>query len=145
MKKVFTAYYVHKSNISELIEEVIPKEELLEFTKLVNGIRYSYDVIKYDKGNVTFISSDDFLTADEPIVGYCYRYKKGDWDKEPLVRKDFKHVYHSKWMFVSDTFDGFDILASKERTVKINSIKGIDKRRFGNIKYWEQFVKENNL
>lgn len=145
IKKVVNAYYVHKSNVLELVKKVVPKELEGNFYKLLNDFKEPYDIIKYDSGNITFISSPDFLIADEPIVGYCYRFKADCWNLPPKVRKDFKHVYHAKWMFVADDFDGFDVNRAKERTKLINSISGIDKKRIGNLDYWKEFVKQYNL
>lgn len=145
MKHVSTAYYVHKSNVTELINKVVPKELLPQFYVLLHSISYPYDVIKYDGNNVTFIQSSDFLTSPEPLVEICYRYKANEWNKPPKVRKDFKRVYHHKWMFVSDDFDGFDIKRAKERSKKINAIANIDKKRIGNLDYWTDFVRKHNL
>lgn len=145
MKHVATAYYVHKSNVTELINKVVPKELLPQFYVLLHSISYPYDVIKYDGNNVTFIQSSDFLTSPEPLVEICYRYKENEWNKPPKVRKDFKRVYHHKWMFVSDDFDGFDIKRAKERSKKINAIVNIDKKRIGNLDYWTDFVRKHNL
>lgn len=145
MKHVATAYYVHKSNVNELIKKVVPKELIAQFYVLLHSISYPYDVIKYDGNNVTFIQSSNFLTAPEPLVEICYRYKENEWNKPPKIRKDFKRVYHHKWMFVADDFDGFDVEYAKERSRKINAIQNIDKKRIGNLDYWTDFVRKYNL
>ena len=144
LKHVGTAYYVHKSNVSELIKKVVPKELQPDFYCLLHSIDYAYAIIKYDGNNVTFISSPDFLTVHEPLVGYCYRYRENEWKKPPKVRKDFKRVYHHRWMFVASDFDGFDVEKEKARTKLLNSLN-LDKKRIGNKNYWNKILKEYKL
>lgn len=144
LKHIGTAYYVHKSNIVELIKKVVPKELQAEFYCLLHSINYEYDIVKYDCNNVTFIRSPDFLLVHEPVVGYCYRYKDGEWKRPPKVRKDFKRVYHHRWMFVADDFNGFDVEKEKERTKIIDSLK-LDKKRIGNKEYWNKILEDYKL
>ena len=139
---------MHKSNVNELIKKVVPKELIEQFYVLLHSISYPYDVIKYDGNNVTFIQSSNFLTAPEPLVEICYRYKENEWNKPPKIRKDFKRVYHHKWMFVADDYQGFDIEESKKWSEKWQSVipaeRGI-KSRIGYKKYWDEYLKEYGL
>lgn len=155
IKTVVTASYVHKSNINELIEKKIPTEntdDFKRFIRLVDNTAIIYDIIKYDKGNVTLISSPDWDQANEPIVGMCYRWKKDEWFDEYgnlnlncKATKNFRQIYHNKWQFVGDNYDGFDVEAAKERTKLWNSIPNLDKKRIGNKNYWIELLKENDI
>ena len=146
IKKVCGAIYAHKSNIKELLQ-YIPSEFYLNFNKLISNVDFDYTIIKYDKGNVTLIYSPDWDSSNEPIVGRTYRYANGCWDKKPIVRENWKQIYHNKWQFVSDDYDGFDINEAKNRTKLWNSIPGINdlKSKIGYKKFWEQLLNENNI
>ena len=153
IKTVVTASYVHISNLEELIAKKIPQEEQSSFRKLIEDFAKTKDfqIVKYDKGNVTFITSPDWDTADEPIVGTCYRFKKDEWfdiDGNLLTPKEtqnFKQIYHNKWQFVSDTYQGFDVEKAKERTKIWNAIPNLDKKRIGYKNYWVQLLSDNNI
>lgn len=153
IKSVVTAHYVHKSNIQELVDKKIPsdkKADFLYFMEIVKDNNIPYDIIKYDKGNVTLITSPDWDEANEPIVGICRRWKDGEWFTEdglcnPKETSNFRQIYHNKWQFVADDYSGFDIGKAKERTKLWNSIPNLDKKRIGNKNYWVQLLQENGM
>lgn len=155
IKKVVTAGYAHKSNIKELADRMVPDEyrdKFFHFISLVNDACIQYDVVKYDKGNVTLVTSPDWDTAHEPIVGICMRWKAGEWFLEDgslntgyTVRKNFRQIYHNKWQFVSESYQGFNIEEEKKRTREWNKIPNLDKKRIGNKIYWEELLKQNNI
>lgn len=146
IKTVGTASYVHKSNVQELIEKKVAKPEIDTFKLFLQNVsNIQYDIIKYDKGNITLISSPDWDTANEPIVGTCYRYKKGAWFNKPTIRDNYKQIYHNKWMFVSNTYAGFDIEKAKERTKIWNSLPNLDKKRIGYKSYWVKYLERNGV
>lgn len=153
IKKVADAGYAHKSNASELCEKMVPAEMQDDFRKFLDMAEklFPYDVIKYQKGNITLITSPDWDTANEPIVGICRRWKAGMWFDEKEISlnykrtKNFKQIYHNKWQFVSDDYKGFDIQAAKDRTAAWNAVLCIDKKRIGYKNYWLDFLKNNGL
>ena len=149
IKKVVSAWYVHKSNIEELCNS-IPIEES-EY--LLNKIDYftrevdkPFTVIKYDRKskNVSFIYSPDWDTVNEPTVGTSYTIKP---DNSVVTRKGGSQVYHNKWQFVSSNYKGFDIQDAKKRTQEWNSIPGINnlKKFIGNKTYWHNLLRQNNM
>lgn len=146
VKKVCGAIYAHESNIDELMEYV-PSDLVNELNNLLENTDFEYTVVKYDNDNVTLIYSPDWDTANEPIVGKLYRYKAGEWDKEPKVMENWKQIYHNKWQFVADDYMGFDIDEAKERTALWNSIPGINdlKSKIGYKNFWIELLDKNNI
>lgn len=153
VKTVVKAHYVHKSNLKELIEKIPDdkREDFINFMKLVNENLIEYDVIKYDRGNITLISSPDWDSSNEPIVGICRRWKVGEWfglsNKLgiPKTTSNFKQIYHNKWQFVASDYEGFDVEKAKERTLLWNSIPNLNKSKIGYKEYWICLLKENNI
>ena len=155
IKVVGTAKYAHKSNVTELVNKCFTKDAekqmFLQFLDkaIYNG--YAFDVIKYDKGSVTLITSPDWNTANEPIVGYCYRWNLKDWLSiawvHPVVRKNFKQIYHNKWMFVASDYKGFDIAQAKRRSELWNSLPDIKevKNKIGYKEFWVQYLAKYGL
>jgi hypothetical protein len=155
IKTVVKAHYVHKSNVMELINKKIPKEEQALFYRFLNEVdklNIEYTIIKYDSGNITLIYSPDWDTANEPIVEVCYRWKSGEWFDEngnfntnPKIQKNGRQIYHNKWQFVGEDYKGFDIEEAKKRTILWNSIPNLNKSKIGNKTYWIELLKENNI
>lgn len=156
VKTVGTAHYVHKSNVIELVDKYVldkDKSKLKMLLYLVDKIGLNYDIIKYDKGNLTLISSPDWNTANEPIVGTCYRWKADNWFKEfgvlnePKKSENYKQIYHNKWMFVSDTYAGFDLEDAKQRSKLWNSLPDIKevKSKIGYKSFWESYLRKYNI
>lgn len=154
LKKVGTCVYVHKSNLGEMINKCFSKEDL---SYLKNAF-YKYieleeeldapipDIIKYDtkSHNMTFIHCPSWDELNEPIVGLsCCVHPDGIYK----FTKGGTKVYHHKWMFVADNYTGFDIQKSKERSKQIEAIPNIKslKSKIGNVKFWEQLLKENGM
>ena len=156
IKIVGTSSYVHKSNIEELIHRKIPKDKQELFRKFileVENFGIQYNIIKYDKGNITLIYSPDWDESNEPIVGDCYRWKESNWfingefNKNPKISRNYKQIYHNKWQFVGDDYIGFDIETAKKRTKEWNAIPNIKehKKRIGYKSYWIDLLQKNNI
>lgn len=151
IKKVADAGYAHKSNARELCEKMVPFEIQDDFRRFLDMAEkvFPYDIIKYQKENITLITSPDWDSANEPTVGICRRWKAGMWfDGNCLNYKEmrnFKQVYHNKWQFVADNYKGFDIQAAKDRTAAWNAVPCIDRKRIGYKNYWLDFLKNNGL
>ena len=152
VKTVGNAHYVHRSNVEELYVKYVKIKDRDLFIKFVACVEQNgpkYDILKYtDNGNITLITSPDWDIANEPIVGLCYYWKSGYWfDKlgnlcNCKVTKNFRQVYHNKWMFVSDDYKGFDIETAKQRTTLWNSLPDIKevKKYIGNKEYWVNYL-----
>lgn len=102
---------------------------------------FTYHVVKYNyKTNaVSFIQCPDFDTAPEPTVGDIFTV-----DAEGRVRRRRQprdpEVYHHKWLFVTEDYPGFDVEASRQRSIAWMRLDGVDRQRIGRKSYWEQQV-----
>ena len=95
---------------------------------------------------VSFIASPDWDTAREPLVGDSYVTDIFDVQFKTIKSKG--QIYHHKWMFVSDDYNGFNIQESKEWSdiwTKILPRNREVKSRIGYKKYWNEILKEFNL
>lgn len=144
MKKIGGCVYVHWTAHRQLDEE---QKNLLY--KAISICRVGFDkseVYKIDVKNqkVSFIESDDFDKVREPMIhkSWCVDIKT----KEVKEIKGKGQIYHHKWMFVSDDYNGFDIEESKRWSEKWQSVLPKEvKSRIGYKKYWDEYLKQYNL
>lgn len=150
MKEVGNTIYVHKSNIHELLDKIpddnykIEIIRLYEFRKQPGSL--PYEVIKYDtkQHKLSFIESPDWDTSSEPTVGDCVCW---NFDKQSQTfRCGGTQIYHSKELFISDDYKGFDIQKAKERTKLWQSlVTKEEKKLIGNKNYWKQFCEKHGI
>lgn len=148
MKKIGGAIYIHRSNIDELTDEQFELvENALTFLAKSQYPVNSYDIIKIDIKNiaVTFIESEDWDNAREPIVGDAYRVN-ADGNIKLIKKKNNPQIYHHKWMFVASDYTGFDVEESKAWSTKWQSTipKGHGSK-IGYKNYWEDLLKKYDL
>jgi hypothetical protein len=136
--------YVHKDYVPE------------QFTELVEKLKaslpedFEYTAVKIDTktlDSISFIFSPDFDTADEPTVGTSYKVTT---DGKVTVSKAPADplIWHHKWEWVPDSYTGFDVEASKQRSLDWKSKLGVNKdvsNRIGRLSYWKQWIAENGL
>lgn len=140
-KKIGSTLYIHKSAVhvvSDSMKKIIEK-----------GLKwipsdFAYEIIKVNVSGqeVSFIASNDWNTSSEPIVGNSYKvnllkgvlsFSKG--------RERNPQIYHHKWMFVLDDYDGFDVETSKKRSEEWeNSGLVFERKKIGNFDYWNEHV-----
>lgn len=149
IKKVVSAWYVHKSNIEELCDSLPVEESEYLLDKLdyyKKKVNKPFTIIKYDRKskNVSLIYSPDWDTVNEPTVGTSYTIKP---DNSIVTRKGGSQVYHNKWQFVGPNYSGFNIQQAKQRTKEWNSIPNINslKKFIGNKKYWHDLLRQNDM
>jgi ankyrin repeat protein len=136
-KKMGNDLYFHKNYVNEYIDSNYYNKLKSYLPEGVN-----FNIIKYNnKDNyISFISSPDFDTADEPIVSNAYKVTEDG--RVTLTReKSIPQIYHHKWLFVKDDYKGFDVEESKRRSEKW--LKHTDKfnmSKIGSMKYWEEEV-----
>lgn len=148
-KKIGGSIYIHKSNLEEL-KEIIEENIFLRIMEASKNLpdSFNFEIIKYNKkdNKVSFIDSSDWNTAREPLVGDSYVTFIDDFNFKLIKSKG--QIYHHKWMFVSNDYNGFDIEESKNWskvwTDVIPNEKSI-KSRIGYKKYWDEILKEYNL
>lgn len=148
-KKIGLTFYVHKSNVKELYS-LLDKDIVLAINSASDCLPndFNYDILKFDKKNnkVSFIASPDWDTAREPLVGDSYVTDIFDVQFKTIKSKG--QIYHHKWMFVSDDYNGFNIQESKAWsdiwTKSLPTTREI-KSRIGYKKYWDDLLKQYDL
>ena len=121
-KDMMGKVYFHKN----YAEDVVPKS-LLEQAKAIAEERgFDYNTMMYDPKSrvVRLDESPDFDTAREPHPGRQLRINPDGTAKElPYQRQ----IFHHKWAWVKDDYDGFDVQESKDwsrRWLSANEGKG---------------------
>lgn len=102
---------------------------------------FSYAVVKLRIANrsFSFVEVADFDTAPEPTLGTVIAVQSdGSWRRIPPAKDAF--IYHHKWLFVADDYDGFDVEESKARSRAWMALPGIDRARIGKTSYWQSNV-----
>lgn len=145
LKKVGYAFYAHKSNLGEFLNE-LNEDEQNRIEYILATAKHPYAILKYDKKtkNLSLIECETWDILNEPIVGDSHLYKK---DHSVKIIKGGKTVYHSKELFVQENYSGFNVEKAKQRTKEWNQIPNIKtlKSKIGNVYFWYQLLKENNL
>ena len=143
IKKVGYALYTHKSNLNELYMK-LNKEDINRLNHILEINTFPYEIIKFDRGNISLIECDTWNILNEPIVGDSHLYKL---DGTIKLIKGNKMVYHSKELFVNSNYDGFDINKAKQRTIEWNNIPNIKslKNKIGYKDFWYKLLEENNI
>ena len=157
MKKIGGCIYMHismRTKVDEKIKNTLADAERV-FRKVIGMKDFmEVEIVKVDVKNnkVSFIKSPDWDTAREPLVGDAYMIDLNE--NAPLRKRTVKitkskgQIYHHKWMFVADDYQGFDIEESKKWSEKWQSVipaeRGI-KSRIGYKKYWDEYLKVYGL
>ncbi len=151
-KRVGSCIYVHKSNVSDLLKRIdndYQVEYYIDwFMNELNNMEVNYEIVKYDKAKnkISLIDSPDWIIANEPEVGdsWVLNLETLKW-KHVMKRKKNPQIYHSKELFVSDDYQGFDIEKAKERTKLWKSLPNLDTKRIGNKNFWVEFLENNGM
>ena len=136
-KKMGNDLYFHKNYVDEYVDEKL-------YNKLKSHLPDSieFNIIKYnDKDKtISFINSPDFDSADEPIVSDAYKVtESGKVTK--TKEKSNPQIYHHKWMFVKDDYNGFNVSKSKNRSRRWLEVSDkINMSKIGSKGYWEEEV-----
>jgi len=102
--------------------------------------KFDYNIIKYGKGGVTFLKSPDFDTAEEPTITEFVTVKPDGSAKAGTS----KTIYHHKWLFVDDDYQGFDVEKSYQRSANWLKIPNIDFKRIGSSQeFWQDYLNKN--
>lgn len=133
-KRIGGAVYVHRQYESVLGEAVASAKATLP-----SG--FDYTVIKHNEvnGNVSFIHCPNFDTADEPSTG-DYAVVRSDGTIKLHSALADPYIYHHKWLFVTEDYQGFDVAQSQERSASWMSLDNVDKALIGRASYWNKEV-----
>lgn len=133
-KEIGGAFYVHRQYEDRLGLPVVEAKAHLPAD-------FDYQVVKYNQrtGAVSFVQSADFDTVPEPTVGDILIVSPDGQLRHRRQASD-PEIYHHKWLFVADDYDGFDVEASKQRSLTWLSLEDVDRSRIGKKSYWQQHV-----
>lgn len=139
-KKVGSCIYIHYSCF---YGTRIPMDDVLEGLRKIPS-NFIATIIKYDSKtkNISFINSPDWNCSHEPLVGEIYTVTPKGEVKYRKFNDQNPQIYHHKWMFVQDDYDGFDVEASKKRSKAWEKLKP-NKSKIGYKKYWDENVVPN--
>ena len=133
-KEIGGAVYVHRQ-----YESLLPFA--VQKAKSFLPMEFSYTVVKFKLSDetVSFIQSADFDSADEPTVGDLYTIKA---DGSASFRRKLNDpwIYHHKWLFVADDYEGFIVESSKTRSSQWLALENIDFQRIGKKSFWKEQV-----
>jgi len=100
--------YLHKDYYN-LLPDIGP--ELFE--EFEEEVPFNFNCLRYDvkKQELAFVESPDFDTADEPVVGKMFVVDK---DGNTRTTRFFNQIWHHKWLWVDNSYTGFDVADSWE-------------------------------
>ena len=102
---------------------------------------FDYQIVKYNcrTGAVSFVQCIEFDTTFEPSVGTIVTVDATGNVRRRQQPQD-PEIYHHKWLFVGDDYDGFDVEESKRRSLAWMSLEDVDRKRIGRKSYWNKYV-----
>lgn len=133
-KEIGGAVYVHRK-----YEDHLPP--IVKRASTYLPADFDYTVVKFveKESCVSFILCRDFDVADEPIVGDIMRID-ANGSKKVFRQQSDPFIYHHKWLFVMDDYDGFDVSKSKVRSISWLGLDGVDMKRIGRRSFWTSNV-----
>lgn len=136
-KTVAGRLYVHRSALHLLGRDIQDKIKFAQ-ESVPDWSNWAIARVSLTSNQVALIESPDWDTADEPSVGAMMVVDGCDLKFRPDTGT---MIYHHKWMFVADDYDGFDVEDSKARSASWESLDPpVDKKRIGRREYWESHV-----
>lgn len=133
-KEIGGAVYVHR-----IYEGLLPEPVRIALKHLPTD--FDYTVVKFVEKDacVSFILCPEFDSAEEPVVGDILRIDaKGS--KRFFRQQTDPFIYHHKWLFVMDDYEGFDVEKSKSRSISWLALDGIDMQRIGRKSFWDSKI-----
>ena len=138
-KKMGPDVYIHKSSLKVLPADV---KQRVKDAKL--PANFDWQIIKYNEktGQISLIESPDWDIVAEPTTGDSFIIKLDGETKLHKAPEDpaKRMIYHHKWLFVAETYKGFDVAESRMRSRIWKALPNVDVRRIGKREYWEAEV-----
>ena len=138
-KEIGGQIYVHKNYAADT---KIPADVLARGEELVPD-DFEYNSVMWDKSKpneIRFDEAPDFDTATEPQVGH---FLKINTETGNITAGYSPNIWHHKWLWVKDDYDGFDTREAYDRSQTwLSQVKGTAK---GTIKSWNKQLEENGM
>lgn len=106
---------------------------------LPTGFQYTVVKLHRAKQTVSFIRVVGFDTEPEPAIGELI-VVRSDGSCRHMAPPDDPYIYHHKWLFVADDYNGFDVEESKARSRTWIALSDVDRTRIGRKSYWDTEV-----
>ncbi|CAM0036194.1 hypothetical protein VPHF86_0016 [Vibrio phage F86] len=141
-KDIGGALYVHVQYVpSEFQEKVAEARSLLarEHPNFnANTVR-----IDYKKHTVAFYESDEFDIMQEPAAGKMIVVDVVE--KKVAKSRNVSQIWHHKWLWVGDDYQGFDVTGAYERSIQWLAHDDIPFTKIGSRKNWQDWLNSVNL
>lgn len=148
-KRIGNSLYLHRSAVRSIATDEQKALIIAARKSLPKG--FPWVVVKIDTAasRVSFITSPDWDTADEPTVGDSIMV---DMSRKPSTvkhRKATGQVYHHKHMFVLPDYRGFDVYKSQKRSEFWQTHPAVKQmidadpaffKKIGNSDYWQNVL-----
>ena len=109
-KQMGSQLYVHRNYAARVIPVNILQRATTALRKLYPDFKFNSIMLDAKTGTVRFDEAPDFDTAREPHVGKYVSIDKNNTAREGKSN----NIWHHKWMWVMDDYDGFDVEESKK-------------------------------
>ena len=133
-KEIGYAVYVHRQ-YEDLLGATV------EWAKRHLPEHYDYTVVKLNQRNdsVSFIHCPEFDIEHEPAIAAII-VVSADGTAQRRTTPSDPYIYHHKWLFVADDYEGFDVADSIARSQRWISLGSVDRSRIGRKSFWEEHV-----
>ncbi|KOE80724.1 hypothetical protein ACS91_22595 [Vibrio parahaemolyticus] len=96
---------------------------------------------------ISLIQCDEFDNEDCPVIGKALTFHQ-DGSCKLTKQSTNPFIYHHKWLFVADDYNGFDINQSKLYSYIWKSLLGVDpsvSSLIGRYRYWCEILKKHKI
>ena len=133
-KEIGYAVYVHRQ-YEDLLGGTV------EWAKRQLPEHYDYTVVKLNQRNdsVSFIYCPEFDLEHEPTIAAIIVIGADGAVQRRATPSD-PYIYHHKWLFVADDYQGFNVSQSKTRSQQWIALGDVDRSRIGRKSYWVEHV-----
>ena len=124
-KEIGYAVYVHRQ-YEDLLGGTV------EWAKRHLPEHFEYTVVKLNQRNdsVSFIYCPEFDSEHEPAIAAII-VVSADGTAQRRTTPTDPYIYHHKWLFVADDYQGFDVELSKTRSRRWIALGNVDRSRIG--------------
>lgn len=139
-KYIGNKLYFHK----QYVDEVLDEEQLKMFYEMDSKVPFEYNCVRLliRENKLALIEAPDFDTAREPVVGRIFYQASEEADNR--ISRFYNNIWHHKWLWVKDDYEGFDVKESWEWSRKWLSV--LDTMADGsNETNWKNQLEKYNL
>jgi hypothetical protein len=136
-KQMRESIYFHKSYLHLFPREV---QDAVKFLPK----NLEFNIIKFTpkENSISFILSPDFDESYHPKI---VQSAKLNLNNKSIPVKIFRYknnvkIYHHRWLFVKDEYEGFDVGKDKRWSDLWSRVPHLNHTKYGTLKYWESIT-----